>query len=65
MIAFGNEELDAAPALGAKYRCHRCGELHDVIDSNPPGMLQAVRCGTDSLLVGIKWRTLPLPKDKP
>jgi len=64
MIAFGNEELDATPALGVEYRCHRCQKLHEVIDSKPAGILQSVRCGTDLLLVGIKWRMLPMPEDK-
>ena len=62
MIAIGNEVLEAAPTLGKTYRCHRCQQEHTVIDSTPPGMLQAVRCGTDLVLVGIKWKALPPPK---
>lgn len=64
MIAVGNDELEAAPTLCAEYRCHRCRELHEVIDSKPAGVLQAVRCGTDLLLVGIKWKALPVPEDR-
>lgn len=64
MIAIGNDELDAALPLGKTYRCHRCDETHDVIDSDPPGMLQAVRCGGASYLVGVKWKAIPPPKVK-
>lgn len=65
MFAIGNQELDALPPLDTTTTCHRCGETHPVIDSDPPGRLQTVRCGDGTFLIGINWRKLPPPKTKP
>lgn len=56
MFAIGKAELDAAPPLDTTVTCYRCGETHPVIDSDPPGLLQAVRCGESTLLVGVNWK---------
>jgi hypothetical protein len=62
MYAISNDELERIPKLlDEPFTCHRCGEPHPIIDSEPPGSLQAVRCGEKTLLVGINWRKLPPP----
>jgi hypothetical protein len=63
MMSVGNDELGAE--LNGKYEnCVRCGKTHDVIEGDPPGMIQAVRCGNALYLVGIKGRRLPDPEAK-
>ncbi len=59
-VAIGNDELGEPLAIpGQLTPCPRgCGRRHRIIDSKPPGVLQAVRCGRKSYLVGIKGRML-------
>ncbi len=65
MFTVGNDELEQAPTLRDEpFPCYRCGDLHPIIDSQPPGVLQAVRCGDGMFLVGIKWRRITPPRDK-
>lgn len=65
IFVIGNEDLRQAPALlNEPFTCYRCGELHPIIDSDPSGAIQAVRCGEGLFMVGLNWRKLPPPKDK-
>lgn len=64
MFAISNEELKNALSLDKTYACPRCDRMHEVMDSDPPGLLQTVRCGKSTYLVGIKWMALPPPKVK-
>lgn len=51
-LAVGNEELGAP--VGETAPCPHCGKEYPVIDSEPKGALQGVRCETGGLyLVGI------------
>lgn len=62
MLAVGNDELGAP--VGATAQCPACGEQHDVIDSDPPGVVQGIRCGERTYMVGLQGRLLPKPKGK-
>jgi hypothetical protein len=37
--------------------CAYCKETHEVIDSMP-SMIQAVRCGEETYIVGMNWRVM-------
>ena len=56
MVAFGNRELDAAPAIGHMCECPRCGHTHQVEESKPP-LLHYVRCDDgECYIVGLKGK---------
>ena len=55
-VAFGNEEISGKPMIvvGSFIDCPaKCGNLHEVKDSKPAGLLQSVKCGETVYLVGI------------
>ncbi len=59
-VAFGNDQLDAAPPIkaGDTYDCPRCKHSHVIIDSNPP-MLLFVTCDNgQTYLVGVKGKNV-------
>ena len=35
-----------------------CGQQHEVLDGNPPGILQFYKCGESTYLVGLKNRRM-------
>jgi len=59
-VAIGNDEFGESLTMpGQLMPCPRgCGRRHRIIDSKPSGVLQAVRCGRKSYLVGIKGKAL-------
>jgi hypothetical protein len=59
-VGVGNDELEELPELlaGQLIVCKRCGKKHRVIDGEPAGIIQGVRCGSKLFVVGIKGRLL-------
>ncbi len=49
---------------GTYENCVRCGKTHKVLEGQPAGIMQYVRCGDALYLVGIKGRRLPDPEVK-
>ena len=67
MIAIGNEELAAAPALGKTIKCRICGKRHKVEYGNeilpdgtkkPSKALAFYRCGGSCYLAGISGKEI-------
>lgn len=56
-VSFSNTEIEEAPALGREAKCRYCGELHEVHESNPPG-LSYVKCAEKIFIVGLKGKRL-------
>lgn len=50
-LTIGNDEL--GESVGVRVRCERCNEWHDVASSNG-NLLQFVRCGDATFVVGIR-----------
>jgi hypothetical protein len=50
-VAIGNDEL--GESVGVRVRCGRCNEWHDVASSSG-NLLQFVRCGDATFVVGIR-----------
>ena len=66
-VAFGNDEIAAAPALGKTVRCWMCGKAHRVEyadkvlpdGSKVPSTLMAFfKCGKQSYLCGIDGKEM-------
>jgi hypothetical protein len=62
MLAVGNDEL--LGPVGETAECPACGEHHSVVESNPAGVIQAIRCGEKVYIVGLSGRLIARPVAK-
>lgn len=55
-VAIDSDQL--GEKLGDQAPCPKCGKLCDIIDSDPPGELQAVKCCGGLFMVGLDGRKI-------